>query len=76
MDLRDVLRVVLIVGRMKENSRLWHEVDNEEKSKLESENRRYARELNSIFPVELIYDDNGGTWHVGGVDGPELYKLY
>lgn len=72
----DVLRVITIVDRMRINARIWHDVSPEEKARLVEDNRAAAEQLNSIMSVPVVYKSDGGTWHVGSVDGPLLFDLY
>lgn len=76
MEIKDALRVIIIVDRMKDNSRLWHDADQEKQNELFRENNVLAMQLSTIMDMPVVYDGENGSWCVGSMDGPDLYKLY
>lgn len=72
----DLMSVALDVQRMRRNAERWHEAGEEECKMLELDNRAIARSLQARYGIPVVYDSDGGTWHVGGKDGPLLFDLY
>lgn len=76
MNVKDVLRVILLVDRMRENAASWHDADQDEKKRLFEENQDLARTLVSVYNIPAVYNQDDGTWSVWSVNGPKLFDLY
>ena len=76
MNPYDLMNVSLAVKKMRENSEMWYSVSQSEQQKLSEENRALSEKLKNIYGIPIVYQPDGGTWHVGSLDGPLLYDLY
>ena len=76
MNPYDVMSVALLVQRMRDNARCWHDADEQERNRLEKENQDIARRLLNAYNVPVNYNRDDGTWRVGNLDGPKLFDLY
>lgn len=76
MNTKDVLRIVLLVERMRDNAAMWHDADKQEQHRLENENQNIARTLLNVYNVPVIYNSDDGTWRVVDLNGPKLFDLY
>lgn len=76
MKTKDVLRVVLLVDRMRDNAAMWHDADEQEQQRLAKENHDMALTLLNAYNVPVMYNDDDGTWRVGDPNGPKLFDLY
>lgn len=76
MNPYDLMSVSLIVRQMRKNSEKWYASAPAEQLRLAEENQSLAVELRTRYGVPVVYQPDGGTWHIGSVDGPLLYDLY
>lgn len=73
----DLMNVALAVNKMRQNSAAWYKAEPAEQQRLSNENQALAQKvLKEMYHIPVIYNPDGGTWHVGAIDGPLLYNLY